>query len=62
MGVVANGRFPPPLLSGHDLIEALQIKPGPEIGRLLRLLEEAQATGQVSTREQAIEFVKQAAG
>ncbi len=53
---------PPPLLSGHDLIEALQIKPGPEIGRLLRLLEEAQATGQVSTREQAIEFVKQAAG
>jgi poly(A) polymerase len=53
---------PPPLLSGHDVIETLQIKPGPEIGRLLRLLEEAQATGQVSTREQALEFVKQAAG
>jgi poly(A) polymerase len=53
---------PPPLLSGHDVIETLQIKPGPEIGRLLRLLEEAQATGQVTDREQALEFVKQAAG
>jgi poly(A) polymerase len=53
---------PPPLLSGHDVIEALQIKPGPEIGRLLRLLEEAQATGQITTHEQALEFVKQAAG
>jgi putative nucleotidyltransferase with HDIG domain len=53
---------PPPLLSGHDVIEALQIKPGPEIGRLLRLVEEAQATGQITTREQALVFVKRAAG
>lgn len=52
---------PPPLLSGHDIIETLQIKPGPEIGRLLRLLEEAQATGQVTTHQQALAFVKQAA-
>lgn len=53
---------PPPLLSGHDVIETLQIKPGPEIGRLLRLLEEAQATGQVTTHPQALAFIKQAAG
>ena len=52
---------PPTLLSGHDIIETLQIKPGPEIGRLLRLLEEAQATGQVTDRQQAVQFVKQAA-
>jgi putative nucleotidyltransferase with HDIG domain len=50
---------PPPLLSGHDIINALQIKPGPEIGRLLRLLEEAQATGQVSTRDEALLFVRE---
>jgi poly(A) polymerase len=51
---------PPPLLSGHDVIEALQIKPGPEIGRLLRLVEEAQATGQVTTRGEALAFIQQA--
>ncbi|MCA9961859.1 MAG: HDIG domain-containing protein, partial [Anaerolineales bacterium] len=50
---------PVPLLSGHDLIQLLQLKPGPEIGRLLRLLEEAQAAGEVATREEAIQFIQQ---
>jgi poly(A) polymerase len=50
---------PPPLLSGHDIIETLQMKPGPKIGRLLRLLEEAQATGQVSSREEALAFIQE---
>lgn len=50
---------PPPLLDGRDLMEALTLEPGPEIGRLLRLLEEAQAVGEVNTREEALRFVRQ---
>jgi tRNA nucleotidyltransferase/poly(A) polymerase len=49
---------PPPLLSGEDLIRTLGLKPGPKIGGLLAALGEAQAAGEVSTREQALEFVK----
>lgn len=51
---------PLPLVNGHDLITDLQIHPGPEIGRLLRLIEEAQASGQLRTREEAIYFARQA--
>jgi putative nucleotidyltransferase with HDIG domain len=45
---------PPPLLDGNQLISALHLEPGPEIGRLLRLIEEAQAAGKVTTAEEAI--------
>ena len=49
---------PPPLLSGHQLMSALQLEPGPEIGRLLRLLEEAQAAGDIATPEEALLFAQ----
>lgn len=52
---------PIPLLNGHDLMQALQLQPGPEVGRLLRLLEEAQAAGELTTRAAALQFVRQAA-
>ncbi len=45
---------PPPLLDGHDLVQHLQIQPGPEIGRLLRLIQEAQAAGDIYSREEAL--------
>ena len=41
-----------PLLSGHDLVE-LGIAPGPEIGRLLALLVDAQLESEVTNREAA---------
>lgn len=47
---------PPPLLSGHDLIE-MGLKPGPRVGELLDRLREEQAAGEVTTREQAWERV-----
>jgi poly(A) polymerase len=46
------------LVSGHDIMEALGIPPGPMVGRLLRALEEAQAIGQVSTRQEALELAR----
>lgn len=53
---------PPRLLDGQALMELLAMPPGHEIGRLLRLLEEAQATGEVTTRDEAIAFVQRHAG
>lgn len=47
------------LLSGRDLMGLLGLSGGPEIGRLLRLLEEAQASGEIVSREDAIQFVRQ---
>ncbi len=44
---------PTPLLNGADLQRLLEIKPGPLVGRLLRALREAQATGQVRTLDEA---------
>ena len=48
---------PPSLLTGHDLL-AMGIPQGPEIGRLLKALEEAQAAGEISTHEAAEAFIK----
>ena len=43
-----------PLLRGDEL----GIPPGPEIGRLLALVEEERAAGTISTREEALEVVR----
>ena len=48
----------PPLLDGREAMEALGLGPGPELGRLLALLREAQAEGAVSTRESAIAYLR----
>jgi poly(A) polymerase len=48
----------PPLLSGRDVMAALDVPPGPEIGSLLRLLREAQAVGAVTTREAALVYLR----
>jgi len=45
---------PTPLVSGQDLINALDLRPGPQIGQLLKALEEAQAEGRIANREQAL--------
>jgi tRNA nucleotidyltransferase/poly(A) polymerase len=43
-----------PLLRGDEL----GLPPGPEIGRLLELVEEERAAGTISTREEALELVR----
>lgn len=53
---------PPRLLDGRELMELLDMPPGHEIGRLLRLLEEAQAAGEVPTRDEAVAFVQRHVG
>ena len=49
---------PPVLVNGHDLISELSLTTGPQIGRLLELIREAQATGQVKSREQALKLAR----
>ena len=49
---------PTPPLRGHELARELGIAPGPELGRLLRRLEEAAFTGEASDREQAVELAR----
>lgn len=47
---------PPPLVDGNDLMRSLDLPPGRLIGRLLAQIAEAQAVGEVTTPEQALEL------
>ncbi len=49
---------PPLLLDGRAVMDAAKIKQGPRVGEILDALREAQATGEVTTHEQALVFVK----
>jgi tRNA nucleotidyltransferase/poly(A) polymerase len=46
-----------PLLRGEDIL-ALGVPPGPEVGRLLELVAEERAAGEISTRDEALELVR----
>jgi len=46
-------------VDGNDLMRALDLEPGPEIGRLLDLLREAVAAGQVQTRNEVLELARE---
>ena len=49
---------PNPILTGHDLTQILNLKPGPIIGQLLEKLCIAHAEGMISTPQEALEYVK----
>ena len=49
---------PPILVNGYDVMKELGIPPGPRVGELLEAIREAQAIGQVSTREEAIALAR----
>lgn len=48
----------PKLLDGNDIMELLQIKQSPELGEIIKQLKEAQLSGDINSKEEAIEFVK----
>jgi poly(A) polymerase len=49
----------PPLIKGNELMDALKIRPGPVLGRLLKAIEEARALGQINDKDQAIALANQ---
>jgi len=46
------------LLNGNDLITTFKLNPGPQIGELLKNLEEAQLENKIKTKEEAIEYLR----
>jgi poly(A) polymerase len=48
---------PPKLIDGYDIINIFGKSPGPEIGEVLEVVREAQASGEVATREEALAFI-----
>jgi poly(A) polymerase len=49
---------PQPLLDGDEIMRLAGLRPGPEIGRIMEALREAQAAGDVSTPGDAVRFVE----
>lgn len=50
---------PPALVDGRLLIEIFNLRPGPLIGRLLDMVREAQAAGEIIDRQAALELVRE---
>jgi len=51
--------IPPKLVDGHDLISIFGMNPGPRIGEFLEVLREAQAAGELTTREEALSYIRE---
>jgi len=50
---------PPRLIDGHELMTALGLSPGPLIGTLLQGIQEAQAEGQLHSKEDALALARE---
>lgn len=48
----------PKLLSGEEVMKILNLKPSKELGIIIKALQEAQVSGEVCTKEEALEFIK----
>jgi len=49
---------PVKLIDGHDLINIFGLSPGPSLGGLLEAVREAQAIGEITSREEALDYVR----
>ena len=48
----------PKLLSGNDVMDILNIKPSPELGKIMDALYDAQISGNINTKDEAMDFIK----
>ncbi len=48
-----------PLLDGKEIMRILNLNEGPEIGRIIKKLREAQLNGVVNTKQEAENYIKQ---
>jgi hypothetical protein len=46
-------------LDGNELMKELNLEPGRIIGQLLEAIREGQATGQISTRDDALNYARE---
>ncbi len=49
---------PAKLLTGGDIMQELNLKPGPKIGQLLELVKEAQLQGIIKSKGEALQYLK----
>jgi poly(A) polymerase len=52
---------PPPLINGYDII-AMNHLPGPKVGEILKFIREKQVEGEIKTREEALEILRERFG
>jgi poly(A) polymerase len=50
--------LPVKLIDGHDIMDTFGLSPGPLVGKLLAMVSEAHASGELSTREEALALVR----
>jgi poly(A) polymerase len=50
--------LPVKIIDGHDIMNNFDLAPGPLIGKLLAIVNEAHASGELSTREEALALVR----
>lgn len=48
---------PTRLVDGHDIINMFAVSPGPRVGEVLEAVREAQASGEVTTRQEALDYI-----
>jgi poly(A) polymerase len=46
------------IVSGFDVMKEFNLKPGPKVGKILKLIEDAQLEGKVKTKIEAIKYAK----
>ena len=51
----------PRLVDGYEVMDALGLKPGPMLGKVLNMVEEAQATGEIGSRKEALALAREVA-
>ncbi|MFH0701954.1 MAG: HD domain-containing protein [bacterium] len=49
--------FIPKLLSGNEIMKILNIPEGPKVGKIVKALKEAQISGDINTKEEAVGFI-----
>jgi hypothetical protein len=50
--------LPVKLIDGHDIMNNFDLSPGPLIGKLLAIVNEAHASDELSTKEEALALVR----
>ncbi len=47
-----------PFINGNDIIKILKLEPSPEIGKILRKARDKQLKGEIKSRQEALEYLK----
>ena len=58
MKEIEKSKKEPSLINGHDLLDNFKLTPGPVIKAVLETVAEAQAIGEIATRDQALDFAR----